>query len=469
MLKKSMIIKITKLLFITVLFFNNFSFAENKKRNIHEGGLQITGYYSYDEPHFMYNRSYLGDHLLDNFGLVYNFKQQRIIDNHLYEFEIDTDYKKFDIDYWSNYTGTLNDVKNEIFNLRFLSGIQLTDNIKVKSGYGYRYIEDHKDGLVSTSGATGYDRIQEYQYIPFLAEIKAPVGSLDGILKLEYDYIYYGKNESKLSSGTLKFRNDDGYMAKTSYKFLHSGFNFEPYYIFQSIEESNTVSGAYEPSNTTNEYGLKISKVLGEKSAISESFATPINGSTDIYFGAGMMFTEIDTGFHSPTGTTNIDEKDTGYKLYAGLPFINNLDLELAYNNFGDSVTSGNNGDTFVDGDGKYAHGSYAAGTLLAFGADNVAVNIKSESMSVSMIQKIDVSAIEIIPMIGIHKWDQSETTVTTGVSNSATHDYSGTDLIYGIGIRSNSDNNFSLSLEYAEYPMYYDAKATEVKIGYKF
>ena len=457
---------------ISIFYALTPSWSADKISSQHEAGVQITGYYSYDEPHFMYNRSYLGDHLLDNFGLVYNFKQQRIIDDYLYEFEIDTDYKRFDIDYWSNSTGTVNDVKNEIFNLRLLGGIQLTDNVKLKSGYGYRYIEDHKDGLTSTTGAAGYDRIQEYQYIPLLAEIKAPVGSLDGTLKLEYDYIYYGKNESKLSqsgSSDLEFRNDDGYMVKASYKFPYLGFNFEPYYIFQSVEESNTVSSSQEPSNTTNEYGLKITKVLGEDLAITDGFKTPIGGSTDIYFGAGMMFTKIDTGFHSPTGTTNIDEKDIGYKLFAGLPVKDNLDLELAYNNFGDSVTSGNNGDTFVDGDGKYANGTYSPGTTLSFGANNVAVNIRSESTSASLKPKIKKGDFEIIPMIGIHRWDQSETTVTTGVSNSATHDYSGTDLIYGIGLKVNTQKNFTVSLDYAEYPMYYDASAMELNLEYKF
>jgi len=446
----------------------NYSFAADKIKNIHEGGLQITGYYSYDEPHLMYNRSYFGDHLLDNFGLVYNFKQQRIIDDYFYEFEIDTDYKRFDIDYWSDTTGTVNDVKNEIFNLRLLGGIQLTENVKLKSGYGYRYIEDHKDGVTSTTGASGYDRIQEYQYIPLLAEIKAPVGSLDGTLKLEYDYIYYGKNESKLSTGTLNFRNDDGYMVKASYKFPYLGFNVEPYYIFQSIEESGTVSSAYEPSNTTNEYGLKFTKVFGEELVIADGFKTPIGGSTDIYFGTGMMFTKIDTGFHSPTGTTNIDEKDIGYKLFAGLPVKDNLDLELAYNNFGDSVTSGNNGDSFVDGDGKYDRGSYSPGTTLSFSANNVAVNIRSDSTSASLKPKIKKGDFEIIPMIGIHRWDQSETTVIAGVSTTAV-DYSGTDLIYGIGIKAKPQSNFTVSLNYAEYPMHYDASAMELNLEYKF
>lgn len=460
------------LYFILFLFSLTTSYADQKVNNIHEGGIQITGYYSYDEPHFMYNRSYLGDHLLDNFGLVYNFKQQRIIDNHLYEFEIDTDYKRIEQDYWSNTTGTGSDIKNEIINLRFLGGIQLTENLKLKTGYGYRYLEDHKDGFRSSTGAAGYDRIQEYQYIPILAEVNAPIGSLNGILKLEYDYIYYGKNESKLSQtggSDLKFRNDDGYMVKTSYKFPYAGFYFEPYYVFQSVEESNVTSSAQEPSNTTNEYGLKITKVFGADTVIANGFKTPISGNTDIYFGLGMMFTKIDTGFHSPTGTTNIDEKDIGYKLFTGLPLKHNLDLEFAYNNFGKSVTSGNAGDTFVDGDGKYANRTYAPGTLLVFGANNVAVNILSDSTSLAIKPKYKINEFEISPMLGVHRWDQSETTVTTGVGNANTENFSGTDIIYGINIKALTKSNLTISLGYEEYPMYYDASVVNLNLEYKF
>ena len=65
----------------------------------------------------------------------------------------------------------------------------------------------------------------------------------------------------------LHFRNDDGYIWKTSYKFPLQGFYFEPYYEFMSIEESTiNVAGSQEPSNYTREYGLKLSKRLGEDS-----------------------------------------------------------------------------------------------------------------------------------------------------------------------------------------------------------
>ena len=460
------------LYFILFVFCWTASHADQKVNNIHEGGIQITGYYSYDEPHFMYNRSYLGDHLLDNFGLVYNFKQQRIIDNHLYEFEIDTDYKRIEQDYWSNTTGTGSDIKNEIINLRLLGGLQLTENIKLKTGYGYRYLKDHSEGEITTTGHLGYDRIQEYQYIPILAEVNAPIGSLNGILKLEYDYIYYGKNESKLSQAglsDLKFRNDDGYMVKTSYKFPYAGFNFEPYYVFQSVEESSVVSGYQEPSNTTNEYGLKITKVFGADMVITNGFKTPISGNTDIYFGLGMMLSKIDTGFESPTGTAKIDEKDVGYKLFAGLPLKHNLDLEFAYNNFGKSVTSGNTGDSFVDSDGKYANGTYAPGTTLIFTGNNVAVNILSDSTSLAIKPKYKINEFEIAPMLGVHRWDQSETTVRTGVNNSNTENYSGIDVIYGINIKAITKSNLTVSLGYEEYPMYYDASVVNINLEYKF
>ena len=467
-----MSIRTNILLLLTVLFFNNFSFAENNKKNIHEGGLQITGYYSYDEPHFMYNRSSLEDHIFENFGLTYNFKQQRIINEYLYEFELDTDFKRIEYDYWSDVTGTDENIDNDIYNIRLLSGIQLSENIKFKTGYGYRYLKDHHGGLRTTTGHYGYDRIQEYQYIPFIAEINAPVNSNNGLLKIEYDHIFYGKNKSKLGqvpgNSDLSFRNDDGHMVKTSYKFSFNDLNFEPYYVFQSVEESNVNSSSVEPSNITNEYGLKISKIFGENEKQLNDYRPLINEKTDFYFGPGLLFTRIDTGFHTPTGTATIDEKELGYKIYSGLN-ANNLNLEFSYNNFGDAtISTPTTGDTIVDGDGKFQNGSYDPGTILTALSNNVAINIHSQSVSFALGPTFNQKLFQITPKIGIHRWDQSEHTVTKNVSTT-TYDYSGTDLIYGIGIRSNSDNNFSLSLEYAEYPMYYDAKATEVKIGYKF
>jgi hypothetical protein len=462
---------IVAILVLSGLVYSSQAISAEKLGNKHEAGLQITGYYSYDEPDFMHNRSKLDDHLLDNFGLVYNFKHSRLINNYYSEFELDTDFKRIDNNYWSNGTGTASDIENDIYNIRLLGGFKISENIKIKTGFGYRHLEDKKNGIITTTGGSGYDRIQEYQYIPFVAEIAAPIQSINGTLKLEYDHIFYGKNKSKLSQvvgGTdVEFRNDDGYMVKASYKFPFMGLNLEPYYLFQKVQESDVVSGFQEPANHTNEYGIKLTKVFGESTnPVANNFTLPVNSNVGLYFGVGTMLTKIDTGFHSPTGTASIDEKEMGYKLFAGIPINNKLDLELAYNNFGDSSTTGNTGDTFVDGDGNYAS---VPGQTLFFNANNVSVNIKSNSTSFAIKPKMfSTKNIEIVPMIGMHKWDQSEMTSVAGVGAAALN-YSGTDLIYGVGMNLKTDGNLSFSINYAEYPMYYDASAVDLTVAYKF
>ena len=70
--------------------------------------------------------------------------------------------------------------------------------------------------------------------------------------------------------------------------------------------------------------------------------------------------------------------------------------------------------------------------------------------------------------MLGVHRWDQSETTVTTGVDNSFV-DYSGIDIIYGVNIKAVTKSNLTVSLGYEEYPMYYDASVVNINLEYKF
>ena len=164
--------------------------ADDKIGITHELGLQITGSYDYNEPEFMHTKSKLESQLLDNFGLVYNFKNSFVLNDFLTEFEFDSDFRRTTHDYWSDQSGTQKDIENDILNLRALYGFQLNDKLMLKSGLGYRYLK-HKWAHTKTSdGSNGYDRIQDYAYIPILAEINMPVGSIDGILKLEYDQYF---------------------------------------------------------------------------------------------------------------------------------------------------------------------------------------------------------------------------------------------------------------------------------------
>ena len=138
---------------------------------------------------------------------------------------------------------------------------QLQKKAPVYQNNIYHYWENRK----STTGASGYDREQKYMYIPIVAELKMPIPELDlnGILKIEFDHIIEGNNRSYSAylGGANKdshFRNNDGYIWKTSYKFDHLGFSYEPYYEFMSVEESDTMNGSIEPSNLTTEYGLRV-------------------------------------------------------------------------------------------------------------------------------------------------------------------------------------------------------------------
>ena len=305
------------LLFIVAnAFLLSYANADDKIGMTNELGLQITGSYDYNEPEFMHNKSELQDHWLDNFGLVYNFKNSFVLNDFLTELEFDSDYRRIKYDYWSGRTGTLDDVENFVYNLRGLYGVQLTDKLMLKSGFGYRYLLDQDDGRLTTTGAAGYDRIQEYKYIPIVAELVAPIGSINGKLKLEYDHVFWGHNESK-STTPKEFRNDDGYMIKASYKIPYEGFYLEPYYEFQSIEKSTVTASSNEPSNTTDEFGIKLTKKFGDDKLTSISKAKRIaNISDNYYFGFALMETEVESGLSAFTGTAALDEKDWGQKLF---------------------------------------------------------------------------------------------------------------------------------------------------------
>ena len=465
------------LLFIVVnVFLLSYASADDKIGMTHELGLQVTGSYDYNEPEFMHNRSGLLDHWRDNFGLVYNFKNSFVLNDFLTEFEIDTDFRRIKYDYWSNSSGTLSDKDNDTFNLRALYGFQLTDKLMLKSGLGWRTLKDHSGGTTTSTGNWGYDRIQEYRYIPILAEINMPISSIDGKLKLEYDHVFYGYNASLLSVGggankDLHFRNDDGYMVKAAYQIPYEGFFLEPYYEFQSIEESTVTSSSQEPSNTTDEFGIKLTKKFGNDKLTSISKANRIaNISDNYYFGFGLMETKVDTGFEKPTGTTDIDEKDRGQKLFAGINLNENLDLEFAFNKFGEAILSCNNGDTFYS-DGRYKKKNSSAGTWTC-GANNISINIHSNSVSAAIKPKFKVDLpndidVDVFGTIGVTRWDQSETTLAAGSSTSA-YDYSGYDGLIGIGVTAQKDA-LTFTLEYQDYDMYYDAKAIGASISYKF
>jgi len=489
---KNMHNKCKRLFLIFVIFSTTTSvFAVSKfKTSQHEFGLSYPIYYEYEEPKLMYLRSGLGeDDREKNIGLIYNYKNSFLFNNYLTEFEFDNSFQFFKQNYWSNGTGTMKDIDVEVFNSRLLYGIVASDKLMIKAGLGYRHLYHYWQNRQSTTGAWGYDREQDYTYIPIIAELKMPIPELDlnGTLKVEFDYIIEGNNTSYLGylggANTDKdFKNDDGYTWKVSYKFDHSGISYEPYYEFMSVEESNVVGGSYEPSNTTTEYGLKVTKLFGEKKSESDSNHKTIFNNEKYYFGIQALFSEVESGLYATTGTAKIEEEDIGFSIVSGMRVLNNinnlpidLDIEVAFNQFGESILSANNGDTFKT-DGRFQRGKYANGTTLTLSVDNYSSVIESYSTSLGIKpsfnfdntffidedHKFFVSAI-----VGLARWDQSELAYNSG-NNYATNNYSGIDSYVGFGIGLKK-GNFSMEVEHLEHDMYYDAKSFTTSFKYIF
>jgi hypothetical protein len=436
-------------------------------------GILITGYYKYDEPDFMYNKSEVQDHLLNNFGIMYNAKNNFLYEGYLNQLEFDADFRRFDINYWSNGTGTAKNIENDVYNLRALYGIQVSDKLMFKTGYGYRHLLDKKKGGLTTTGSVGYDRIQEYEYIPFIAEANMPIAGVNGKLKLEYDYFVWGFNQNEFvnSASNVNMRNDDGYSMKISYKFPYSGINIEPYYEYMNVEKSTTVSGSTEPHNTTTEFGVKISKTFGEQDLKSVPNGKRLFNNEKLYLGAEVLKVELDTGISNGSSGVKIDEDSYGYSIIAGYEINKNLDLELSYNDFGKASVFMPLSASTVKTDGRVQNKRYASGTQVSAGADNLSLNYRSSSTGISLKPKADLgNGVNINALVGYANYLQSEETVSPNIGNAQVmHEYEGKDWFYGVGVGAKISNNLDLSLNYKKYEMYYDAEVLSASVRYIF
>ena len=75
-------------------------------------------------------------------------------------------------------------------------------------------------------------------------------------------------------------------------------------------------------------------------------FLTQSLRAEGIYVGIDYLNNKIDTGVTNIS--SNLDEKDKGYSLYAGMPINENLDIEISYQDFGEASFSGVAGNQFI-------------------------------------------------------------------------------------------------------------------------
>ena len=465
------------LLFILInVFLLSYANADDEIGMTHEFGLSIPIYYQYQEPDFMYLEGDIKEEPLQSYGLTYNFKNAFLFGGYLNELEFDASWQDFNWDYWSD-TSAHEGTGGEIINARILYGLQASDKMMIKTGFGYRYLDHQWAGKLAGT----YDREQRNKYIPFIVELNTPIAGIDGKLKIEYDHMMYGQMKTA-SVGATKagtMRNDDGFMWKTSYKFPYAGFYLEPYYEFMSLEDSNwdlDSCSCREPRNTTQEYGIKFTvlKKLGEDASVADNkrLLQPdvVNDFGDKFsFGIEYFLAELDTGVYGLTGTATLDEEDHGFSILSDFKITDFVSLETGFTNFGQAVLKGNNGDTFKV-DGRWGQGTYAKGTTVSVGTDNLRNTFESYSGSLAIKPKFDFGNGNFVSAdLGIHRWFQSEVYKFVASGGTTTmYSYAGWDNFYGIGAGTKK-GDFEVSVNYKKYDMHYDATIMGASISYKF
>ena len=175
--------------------------------------------------------------------------------------------------------------------------------------------------------------------------------------------------------------------------------------------------------------------------------------SKEIYVGIDYLNTKIDSGVTNIS--SNLDEKDSGYSLYAGLPINKNLDLEISYNDFGKASLSGVSGNQFI-----------LDGTTYQF-ITTASLSVSASSIGVAVKPKFEVSEnISLYSRLGVHNWDTKFNITST--NTTANVDDDGSDVFYGFGVEVNFEN-LKGKVGYSVYNLDEDVDSINVGLTYNF
>ena len=144
------------------------------------------------------------------------------------------------------------------------------------------------------------------------------------------------------------------------------------------------------------------------------------------YVGIDYLNNEIDTGITNIS--SKLDETDSGYSLFYGAEFTENLDVEASYQDFGEASLSGVSGNQFKVGSTTYEFNATA--TLYS----------KASSWGIAAKPKMNISDnVAAYGKLGIHNW--KSTFGVTSTTATASEDEKGTDVYFGAGIEISFDN----------------------------
>ena len=224
--------------------------------------MDFTTDFEYEEPGLMEQD---GDLLGLGVDLLYPMGERG-------EFRLDVRYRLGQTDY----TGATQagerattDADDEIWDIRFLTGLRINPTFTPYTGLGYRqWDQSLNDGTTASGGrALGYDRGHKYLYIPVGARLAHDQQAWHFHLGGEVQPVLRGEAYADLPFGRGRFDMNEGYGA-----YVYGGVSYdltdavslsgELYFQYWDMDESDsdTIAGFefIEPSNRTRETGIRL-------------------------------------------------------------------------------------------------------------------------------------------------------------------------------------------------------------------
>jgi len=220
----------------------------------------------YKEPDVMNEKG-----MMVGVGLAYTYHDKAMFKASLLLAYGEVDYEN---------SGTLDGIPDRHVELRGLVGydfaVDPTFVVTPYIGLGYRFLRNDSAGMITSTGARGYNRESNYFYTPVgIAVVKILPEGWTLSAEAEFDYLWYGKQYSDLSDANPLFPDisndqDQGYgirgAVRIEKKLSASSVFLEPFVRYWHVSQSDdaifsaggTLYRGYEPKNDTTEIGASV-------------------------------------------------------------------------------------------------------------------------------------------------------------------------------------------------------------------
>lgn len=260
---------VKKNIFLGIIFlFSMASYSESIKKNNQKFSLMVNSY-RYEEPHLMELNG-------GGLGLDYIYK------HYINAFYLDSyfSYHSSSNKYTSKNTGSMENDPTWYVDLKLLLGYEISDkssNISLSpyTGIGFRYLDNDTSNILSSTGASGYLRINKLYYVPLGIISTYKWGNNRKLeIQIEYDHLLYGKQLSDLK-GISHYTRDaihhqyNGYGINGHVLYTIKKTSVGPFFKYWNIDgstkdfnSSNPYVYTIEPANNTVEVGIKVSFIF---------------------------------------------------------------------------------------------------------------------------------------------------------------------------------------------------------------